>query len=197
MRIGAGRPAQRAKAEHFTRLDVRHWQRQGVLRPGASGAWVWRNSETGERTASIGYRVEAEAVWINYSIDDKPSSQRVSIDRTACTYGGKRSWFVCPIRGERVAVLYLRAGRFACRHCQRLAYASQSDDFINRTWRRQRQIEAKLGDQLQRPKGMHRATHESLLSIIWDCESQREEALACYLEVLTRRHPLLFQGLKY
>jgi hypothetical protein len=102
-----------------------------------------------------------------------------------------KPWFVCPVRGERVAVLYLRAGRFACRHCQRVAYGSQSGDTCDRTWRKQAKAESKLGPNWQRPKGMHEKTRERLLSIIFACEERRDVALGSYLDSLLRRYPSL------
>ncbi len=195
-RYGAGRPATHRKAEHCLRLDVRHWHREGALRPGRSGTWQWTNTATGERRGSIGYRVEAGFVALDYSIDGKPAGQTVRMEHTACSYGGTRPWFLCPIRGERVAVLYLRAGRFACRHCQGLAYASQSGDAIDGAWRRQRKAEAKLDANRLRPKGMHQTTHTRLLSVIWECEQRRELALTGYLATLARRHPFLVPDLR-
>jgi hypothetical protein len=113
------------------------------------------------------------------------------LSHTACTYGGARPWFICPIRGERVAVLFLRVGRFACRRCQRVAYGSQSDDACRREWCKQAKAEAKLGPNCGRPKGMHHATGERLLAIIWECEARREAALRVFVEAMIRRDPLL------
>ena len=90
-------------------------------------------------------------------------------------------------------MLYLRAGRFACRNCQRLAYASQSEHTLGRTWRKQAKAEAKLGEHWRRPKSMHEATRERLLSIIWQCEEWRDDALANHLGVLLRRYPAFAQ----
>lgn len=194
-RYGAGRPAMHIKAEHCRRLDVRRWQREGILRPGRSGAWQWTDTETGERRASIGYRSDGGSVTLDYSIDGSPRAQSIWLTETTCNFGGTRKWFTCPIRGERVAVLYLRAGRFACRHCQRIAYSSQSGDAIDRTWRRQQKAEAKLGEYWQRPKGMHRATHDRLLSIIGDCEERRDAELSRYVAALMQRHPGLLDDL--
>jgi hypothetical protein len=191
MRYGAGRPALHVKAEHCMRLDVRRWHREGVLQAGSFGSWVWSNSATGERTGSIGYSVVNGFTNLNYTVNDKPSNQRIALTQTPCNYGGVRQWFVCPVRGERVAVLFLRAGRFACRHCQRIAYASQSDDAMGRAWRKQATIEAKLGPNWTRPKGMHRATRQRLLAVIWDCEERRGVALAQFLGVMMGRHPEL------
>jgi hypothetical protein len=193
-RYGAGRPASHLKAEYCKQLDIRRWQREGVLKAGRAGSWRWTSRETGEQTGAIGYRAEDDCIRLDYSIDGKPSGQTVRLNHSACTYGGTRPWFICPIRGEPVAILYLRAGRFACRRCQRLAYASQSEDTLGRMWRKQSKAEAKLGENWQRPKGMHKATRERLLSIIWQCEEWRDEALAGHLATVMTRYRTLSLG---
>lgn len=188
MRYGAGRPALHVKAEHCRRIDVRRWHREGLLRAGHSGGWQWTDAETGQAFASIGYQSDGGNVTLSYSIDGQPLAQTLRLSQSPCNYGGARPWFICPIRGERVAVLFLRAGRFACRNCQRIAYASQSDDACARAWRKQAKAEAKLGPNWQCPKGMHEATRERLLAVIWDCEEQRDVALARFLNVMVGRH---------
>ena len=195
-RYNAGRPAQHVKAEHCRRIDVRRWQREGILQEGRAGTWQWSDPDTGERTAAIGYRANGGGVTLDYSIDGQPRKQFVWLTETACNYGGTRQWFTCPVRGERVAVLYLRAGRLACRHCQRIAFASQSDDAMGRAWRKQAKLEAKLGPNWTRPKGMHHATRERLLSVIWGCEEQRDAALARFLGAMMSKHPGLRDDLK-
>ena len=191
MRSGAGRPAFHVKAEHCRRIDVRRWQRQGLLRLGSSGTWQWTCGETGERLASIGYRCDGTTVTLSYSIDGNAQMQSLELSPSFCNYGGTRPWFRCPIRGERVAVLYLRAGRFACRQCQRIAYGSQSDDACARTWRRQAKLEARLALDWERPKGMHSSTHKRLISLLGDCEERRDAALSVLLAGLLRREPSL------
>jgi len=191
MRYGAGRPALLGKAEHCLRLDVNRWHRSGVLRSGSCGAWQWTNRDTGEQTGAISYITDSGGVRLSYSINGSPRAQIVVLARTACHYGGARPWFICPVRGERVGVLYLRAGRFACRHCQGLAYASQSEDVVGRMWRRQSKAEAKLEEDWQRPKGMRRKTYEGLISTILACERRRECALDVMLENMFLRHPAL------
>lgn len=190
-RSGAGRPASHVKAEHCRRIDVRRWHHDGILQAGRAGAWQWTDAETGERLASIGYRSDGSRVTVSYSIDGRPLDQNLLLSQSPCNYGGTRPWFICPVRGERVAVLFMRGGRFACRHCQRIAYASQSDDACGRTWRRQAKAEAKLGEYWARPKGMHEATHERLLSIIWNCEERREAAISHYMARMMARHRAL------
>ena len=181
MRFGAGRPGWNVKAEHCRSIDVRRVERENLLRAGVTTAWAWTDSETGERLASIGFSVTDDAVLLFYNLNDKPTRQTVPLERTPCHYGGSRPWFNCPRCRRRVAVLYLRASGFACRHCQRVTYASQSDDALGRTWRRQAKLEARLGEHWRRPKGMHHRTRERLLEGIFECEGAREDALASYL----------------
>ena len=190
-RCGAGRPAGRGRAEHCRHIDVRRWHREGMLRNGSGGSWQWSDPETGEMRAVIGYRADEFSVALSYSVNGRDCSQRVWLGESACNYGGKRPWFLCPIGGERVAVLYLRGSRFACRHCQRLAYASQGGNALSRGWQRQHRTEAKLDDDWQRPKGMHHATHVRLLSILVNIVEARDAALGHYLTRMMERYPTL------
>jgi hypothetical protein len=118
-------------ADDYRSLDVRRWQRDGLLTPGRAFNWQW--TRRGEIVASIQVRTEADRVTLNYrhrsggkEWEDKNYSVR--LDWTACTYGGRRAWFLCPAVGcgRRVAILY-SGGIFACRHCYRLAYPSQRE----------------------------------------------------------------------
>lgn len=179
-RYGAGRPGWRLKAEHVQRIDVRRWHRAGTLRAGYAGTWAWHVGD--EPAGSIGYSAQEGGVTLQYSCDGNATTQRIVLDRTRCHFGGSRSWFVCPRCSARVAVLYLRGGRFACRRCQRVSYASQSEDHCARTWRKQARLEARLGKHWRRPKGMHRATHERLLDVIMACEDARYASLAGHLQ---------------
>ena len=181
MRWGAGRPANKGKAEACMRLDVREFARRGALHAGYCGSWSWSNSHTGEHTGSISYHTEAGAVVLSYAVNGEAKSQRVPLLRSACHYGNTRPWFGCPHCLARVAVIYFRRGGFYCRKCARVAYYSQSEDAIGRSWRVQQKAEAKLGKGWARPKGMHAATREKLLATIFACEEQREAELARFM----------------
>ena len=69
----------------------------------------------------------------------------------ACRFGGTRPYFICPgvvngiACGRRVAKLYGPGRYFLCRHCYRLAHASQSEDNMDRTLRRANKIRQRLG----------------------------------------------------
>lgn len=179
MRLGAGRPGYRAKAEQLHRLDIRDLRRRDLLRCRCSFTWSWQRG--GEHSGSIGLQVQSdELLTLRYTLtqDGKARDvvERVTLARQACRYGGSRAWFQCPCCARSVAVLYLRWSRFACRHCQQVAYSSQSEDVMDRTWRKQVKIEARLGQHWQRPKGMRQRTYRRLKNILIDCEERRESA---------------------
>jgi hypothetical protein len=180
-RYGAGRPGWHVKAEHCRRLDVQRFKRENMFRPG-SWAWQWKDTDTGRVLASIAVMGGHDRITLDYSVDGVPVNQAIPIERTACAFGGTRPWFKCPNCWGRVASLYLRGGRFACRKCQRLVYASQSEDQIGRAWRKQQKLEARLGKNWRRPKGMHHKTRDAILAKVWECEEVREDALAAYLD---------------
>ena len=89
----------------------------------------------------------------------------VGLEWTACHYGGKRPWFLCPCCGRRVAVLY-GARIYACRHCHNLAYDSQRETKYGRLLNRAHTLRARLdGDNgWSKPKGMHQKTFDRLLA---------------------------------
>jgi len=153
---------------------------------GGSFSWRWTNTYTGQDAGSIGITTRPGHAVLNYSHNGQAVSDDVRVVQTACNYGGTRPWFQCPRCTKRVAVLYLRSGRFMCRHCGGVVYASQADDAIGRAWRRQAKLEARLVDGWQRPKGMHRTTRERLVDRILDCEWVRDNAIADFM----RRHGL-------
>lgn len=180
-RNGAGRPAYKVKGEQLQRIDVRLWARRGLLNGTGWFSWAWNRG--GEPAGRMGVQVDSTtALTLQYTVtihDDKRDvSERVNIAQTACNFGGTRPWFHCTRCARRVAVLYLRGGRFACRHCQRVSYTSQSEDEIARTWRTQYKIEERLSDRRQRPMGMRLRTYQRLREMLWDCEQRRDEAFA-------------------
>lgn len=178
-RSGAGRPGYKVKGEQLKRIDIRDLSRRKLLAKASSFTWSWNRG--GEPTGSISISVyPQQAVNLIYTMTDNGQAcdinDRVSLIQRPCHFGGERSWFRCPRCSRQVSTLYLRGGRFACRHCQRVAYSSQSEDMMARTLRKQRQIEATIGEDWQRPSGMRQRTYERLLDQLVVCEQKRDEA---------------------
>jgi hypothetical protein len=139
--------------------ETRRLAREGLLQSGMHYGRHW--SCGGEPSGNIGIRISEDHVrlcytWTPYGADRVHFDYTVWIDRTPCNYGGMRVWFRCPRCQWRRAVLYGTAsdGRFGCRGCMRLAYASECESMVDRINRRSHKLKAKLADNEFRPKWM-------------------------------------------
>jgi hypothetical protein len=175
--IGSGRHWRSGKkdtTEDFRSIDVRRWQRDGLLRPNQAFGWQWTNR--GKKVASINVLTESKRVILNYrhrtpGAEWQDEKYPILLDWSSCHLGGKRPWFLCPAKecGKRVAILYLGGSIFACRHCYQLAYESQREKDYDRAARRANKIRDRLGWEPGflngsglKPKGMHWSTFEKL-----------------------------------
>ena len=169
--IGSGNKSQSGKytTSDMWRLDVRQIHRKGLLTPGYNFGWEW--TRNGEKAASINVRVYESHVKLSYRQRSRGNGKwqdmayPVPLEWTACHYGGRRPWFLCPRCGRRVAVLY--GGRiYACRHCHNLAYESQRETKYGRLLNRSHKLRARLGGDrwYLKPKGMHQKTFDNLLA---------------------------------
>jgi hypothetical protein len=164
-------------------VDVRYLHREGLLK---SGRWFsLRWSRAGKETGSIRGVVEGsgkpERVILSYrqrrgmTDEWKDVREPVDLSWTACNYGGKRPWFICPgvvngvACGRRVAVLYGPGEYFLCRHCHDLTYESQREGKMYRALHKAQGIRERLGGSAnmtlsfpERPKGMHHKTYRRL-----------------------------------
>ena len=170
-RSGSGR----GTVEACRSLDVNRLHRAGCLHAGSMGGWQWTCD--GEKVASINLRAEADRLHLTYRVrmgggEWEDVAETIRIVRVACRFGGTRVYFICPgvangvSCGRRVAKLYGAGLYFLCRHCYRLAYASQSEAVSDRALRRADKIRQRLGGEpgleaslSPRPKGMWRRTH--------------------------------------
>jgi hypothetical protein len=109
--------------------------------------------------------------------------ETVRIVRAPCRFGGSRPYFICPgivnsvTCGRRVAKLHGSGRYFLCRHCYRLAHASQSESKWDRALRRANKIRQRLGGDPgmaspfpSRPKGMWRRTYDRLQEQAFEAE---------------------------
>jgi hypothetical protein len=190
-RYGAGRPGWRGKCENYLRFDVRDLHRRECLQPGRFG-WQW--SRDGKQSASTGVEVGADQVTLTYQVtprDREPITRQTTLRlwRTNCHFGGSRHWFGCPWCGRRCAIVYgiSSDGYFACRRCLRLGYSTEAEDSIGRLWRKQHKLEARLGEDLQKPKWMRVRTYQRIWSQIDEVEEQKHAACMVGLMAILSR----------
>ncbi|MEA1946461.1 MAG: hypothetical protein U9N83_04055 [Thermodesulfobacteriota bacterium] len=176
----------KSTTESQHRIDARWLKKQGYLRPGNFGllSWSRRNKQTG----SIGYRMEADHMVLNYRHrphggEWETVEQTVSFDRTPCNYGKHRTWFHFPRCWKRIAVLYGAGKYFFCRHCYNLTYSSQQESRADRLMRKARKIRERMGGSgnllepfPDKPKNMHWKTY-------WRLHERSEHAntLSCLI----------------
>ena len=131
----------------------------------------------------------SDGVRLTYSIGGEAEPQRVddhvSLQRRPCRFGGARAFFCCPRCGSFVLSLYLGGGRFTCRACGRLTYASRRERARDRHLRAANKLRSRLGgeagavgDLPPRPKGMWRRTYDRLSAEIERRENVALEELA-------------------
>lgn len=174
-RWGAGRPSHKLRDCDTRAIDVRRWQREGLLKSPGFG-WQWTDPDTGEVRSSISVYPQVHGIALSYETGGQPCRPFIATTTTPCHFGGSRVWFACPGCNARCARLFLRWGRFRCRTCNQITYRSQREDQIGRLWLAQAKIEARLGTNLTRPKFMRHATFIRLKSSYWDLEMAREDA---------------------
>jgi hypothetical protein len=180
---GTGKPT----LDSLHALDIRYLRREGLLMPHGLRSLHWSDVYTGERTATIDYRVSgltwdhADEVHLVYRVTPQGGEPRhhdyaVEVSWTRCHLGGERPWFHCPECGRRVAKLYLAGDLFLCRPCHGLTYESCNEHPVwgkaTRAGDRAFAIRQLLGDETRdfafsarvppRPKGMHRKTYARL-----------------------------------
>ena len=88
-------------------------------------------------------------------------------------------------------MVYFGRHRFACRTCNKLAYSRQQLDVIDRSWRKQRRIEKKVGGAnaiIKQPR-MQQATWQRLRAQLAECERTRFDSLVRYVRAAGRRFP--------
>jgi hypothetical protein len=171
-------------------LDVDQLAENGCLRPGWSGTCRWTD---GNEVVSINLRAEAERLHLSYPVwvgdrEWRNVTDTIAIVHLPCRFGGSRAYFLCPGPrgtdcGRRTTKLHLSNRYFLCRHCTKLAYASQFETSWERAIRRANKLKQRLdigvglADPLpEKPKGMWARTYGYLLNEILQAEISANEA---------------------
>jgi hypothetical protein len=184
VRLGAGRPSNKGKAEDYRRVDVRQLAREGMLK---EGPWAcrWVGREGGRALATLLVEPLGQLVDLTYREGPSTVTSKVSLTWTACHLGGERCWFRCPCCGRRVALLLLEWARIACNRCVATTYRTQRVDVCGRTWIKQRKLEGRLGPGLARPAGMSTEIYSRILVGIRSCQRRRASWLASAMAPVT------------
>lgn len=164
-------------------IDIRRWHREGLLQLDRAFRLRWAGDDG---ALEVAVQVKGDYVTLSCRFTRHGWNPEIfsiiRLDSTPCHFGRERDWFLCPGIGcgRRVAVLYLRDGEFACRHCCRLAYQSQRERETFRACRRARKIRFRLNGSINltisfpdKPKRMHWRTYMALRH-----ESEEAEAIA-------------------
>lgn len=166
-RKGVPRVQNRFKVERHFPLDIRRLHRYGLLKPGTEGS-VPLKSADGRRIATASFLIAPSKLQVQLENVRCSVPTELCIERTPCPFGGTRPWLRCRICNSRRSILYGldENGSFSCRKCMGLVYSSQDETKLQRLWRKQDRLEAKLIGKYRvaRPKGMHRCTYNRILT---------------------------------
>lgn len=165
-------------------ICVGEWHRSGKLEPGSS--FLWGPHRSPRLRNMLDVLVQEQGLWIKHLWAGTKGPQWLALERTACTFGGARLWFVCPGCQGRAGKLYLtvreRRPGLLCRRCLNLGYSCQREDREQRQARKVKKLQAKLGGSAQtslqmplpdKPRGMHWRTYDRLAEAVIQTEMAR------------------------
>jgi hypothetical protein len=145
----------------YLAIDVRPWERQGLLKSGKPFITTWR-----QHGRLIGIHVFTPSVA---SVLVHRTGEILELAQTPCNYGGARHWLVCPGCKCRRAKLHDVGGRFQCRKCAGLVYQTQCVDEMTRLRIKADRLNARIGgsgvypgEGVGKPRGMHWKTYHRL-----------------------------------
>jgi hypothetical protein len=176
-------------------IDVREWQRAGLLRHGRDFSCSW--SRLGRPLGKVDVAPRSAAVVLQFRARGTTQEQHIRLTWTRCTFGF-RPWFRCGGCGRRAAKLYLGHGAlFACRLCQGLGYRSQLESPRHRAISKAQKLRLRLGGGpslldpfSERPRGMHRITYYRLSA---RAMAAQERLLALEIDHMRRYYPGLLR----
>ena len=155
---GSGSGWQGTKKEvvdHCVVLSIKELIRTRALVPDnyKRGTLVWGY---GDSESSLRFEYESElrqdgtgSLFLRYIGAGRQFCHWVSLRSTAPHFGGRRWWFLCPLKGIRAAKLYLPAGaaKFASRKAYDLTYRScQSSWRLERVRRRTERLARQMAE---------------------------------------------------
>ncbi len=171
------RPRERVQLEDGLKLDLNKLMRDGLMKRGQlrRGTITWSRCGSGELIARGDFEscLPPDSLgWLTLKIG--ALDQRIELRATQRHFGGEQWYFVCPVTGRRVSVLWLPPGarRFASRQAwgRQVAYGSQFETPHDRALSAAQDIRYELGGAIfvplddtapPKPKGMHWRKYEA------------------------------------
>ncbi len=145
-----GHNRKRAHIEGQPRLHARLLKQRNLLAEGIRACMSWQDN-WGRQTAAIEVIGGAQQVTLAYSVRSNDQSpwrrveEPVRILRMARPFGGEQVFIACPGCRRRVMSIALSGGRFRCRTCHGLTYASSQEGSTDRAMRRANKLRRRLG----------------------------------------------------
>lgn len=194
---GSGRPNGygKRKAENALPVDIRKWNRQGLIYPGSRITSSW--SVGGRVHSSIGAVALADRLTLQYKHRGEPVEQDIMFTWTRCNFGGQRIWLVCPFCSRRCAVVYSCGKYFACRICENIVYTTQNESRRDRLFSKANKLRKKIGAHpgaanplpIFKPKGMHQKTWDRIRGQIVLLESRGFEDIDRMMTLSQKKRP--------
>ncbi len=167
----------RHETNSLLKLDAAMLHTTGALTPGAI-AWLQWTDNRGDAIGSIQTMMsrdrDSPSLTLVYRVREPGGDwhdihEHIWLEATPCNYGGERLWLTCPSCNSRRRVLYSLSGRFRCRQCHNLAYSSTRENAHDRSIRRTRKLQKRLGASPSsiftlppKPRGMRWDTYEQI-----------------------------------
>jgi hypothetical protein len=160
----------KATTSSYLSMDIRRWKRERLLTSNNSFTRQWQCEGKVVTSINVDVATDLGSVTLHYRNEVKNFNYQIPITWVECNLGGRRPWFICPVKicARRVAILY-GGSVFACRHCYNLAYQCQRETIGDRASRQAEKIRDKLkwmpgilNGEEWKPKGMHWKTFERL-----------------------------------
>ena len=132
----------KATTGDYRSINIRIWERKGLLLPECKWNWSWWNDD-GKEVSKINVETQLSRLVLRYNVlgpggEWDPIEDPILLDRTSAL-GRTWIWFLCSSCGKRARILYLGKYYFRCRRCLGLVYQSQKVTPSQRALRRMRE----------------------------------------------------------
>ncbi len=180
--------------EDYLNLDILDFNKQGLLNPGVHFKITYSSNNCSIKSVSV--FVGPDSLLLEYNHHQTAKRREVMLTRSACHYGGSRTWLVCGDCGCKRNALYLGPeGHWACRQCLGLAYRVQAlNPHERHLYRADKIKKTKLkitpenpGLVSERPFRMRRKTHMDILGQILEHQQLSQQLFMDWFDGIVKK----------